>query len=843
MTSAVLSGKPNARKTCIRFDDGDAASAKLRRGSPLCKVVNNKNSNIRMAAKVSTHCPVAMIGALAMFAPLVVSADSYSLATGDSASFTDADTHTYDSVAVAGDLSIGSNTKFISTGAVSLSGGTVTIDGSSSVFGKNQSDSSITVTYSPAADGSYTKVTVQNGQLGAITIDGMSGSFYNFSGKDLTIAAENAASNAKYPDGMIPFLELKGASANFHQVQNNSSLTGLVTVVGSAISHFGHLQSWLNGSSFFKNGSFRLNVESGATLRFNAKSNRVSYNAAGCGVHVVGAGNLQFLDDYQSGTDTTKLRFRRGAALDVEGVVSFDGTGASSTGWFCFDHDDVFGHNVGTVQTGGINNGKVVLEVTNGVAVTVHDFAANREKDSLVGAGTIRIDASAAARSFAANIPATYGSGTVNAIGVAKFGANEAVLAVTNLPMLKIESGAVRITNDCFVAILSGAAGATIIADGCTVTLGSGTVSADGLSFETRNGGEFAVGADAGRTTVYGPGAIGSAIHAISGDLVFSAFGITQKYLRWTFRKTKTSPNSVWIDRLWIFDTDGNLATPSMTRASDNATTLSAGQACWVYSSATNIALDPSAVPSYQGADRLATYVLGGKLSNYNNYFKCSSPVVDPEDADSWLGIEMRLADDVKNLTGYNMMAPSKEHYPTSWTVESSDDGETWTVLDTHDDYVINPYSQYETYAWYDGVYQVATVNEHFKFSGYKSDGLSADASEAVSLQVDTGATVDLTAYTVAPQKIGGISYDVALGGGVIRGGALIAGGRIDLANFDAANPAPLSLELDGTIDIANLSSWRVFVDGVERTKYVPKYHPSTKEISLIASGLIIVVK
>ena len=781
--------------------------------------------------------------ALAVVSCVAAHAAAYEIALGDSEVFADAATHTYDSIVVAGDLLIGSNTKFVSTGAVSLSGGTVTIDGGASVFGKDQSDSSITVTFNPAPDGSYTKVTVQNGKLDATTVDGISGSCYNFSGKMLTIAAGNASSVAKYPNGLIPFLDLNGGAANFHQVQNNSSLTGLVNVAGNAVSHFGHLHSWLNGVGFFKSGNFRIDVESGATLRFDAKNNRVSYNESGCGVLVEGSGDLQFLNNYQSGTDTTKLRFRRGAVLDVAGTVSFDGTGASSTGWFCFDHDDVFGPNVGKIQTGGVNNGKVVLEVTNGVAVTVHDFAANLEKDSLVGAGTIRIDASAAARSFAANIPATYGSGTVNAIGVAKFGANEAVLAVTNLPTLKIESGAVRITNDCFVAILSGAAGATIIADGCMVTLGSGTISACGLSFETRNGGEFAVCAGAGQTTVYGPGTIGSTIHAVSGNLVFSALGVQQKYLRWIFRKAKTSPNPVWIDRLWLFDVDGNLATPSMTRVSDNTSSLSAGQACWIYSSATNITLDASASASYQGADRLATYVLGGKQSNYNNFLKCASPVVDPENADSRLGIAMRLADDAKNVTGYNMMAPDKDRYPASWTVEASDDGETWTVLDTHDDYVINPYSQYETYAWYDGVYQVATVNEHFKFSGYKSNGLAADPAEVVSLQVDYGATVDLTAYTVAPQKIGGISYDVALGGGVIRGGALIAEGRIDLANFDAANPAPLSLELDGTIDIANLSSWRVFVDGVERTKYVPKYHPSTKEISLIASGLIIVVK
>ena len=57
---------------------------------------------------------------------------------------------------------------------------------------------------------------------------------------------------------------------------------------------------------------------------------------------------------------------------------------------------------------------------------------------------------------------------------------------------------------------------------------------------------------------------------------------------------------------------------------------------------------------------------------------------------------------------------------------------------------------------------------EHFRFGGYKRDGLEADAVKALSVQVDDGASLDLTAFTVATQKIDAITIDLATGNTVI---------------------------------------------------------------------------
>ena len=127
-----------------------------------------------------------------------------------------------------------------------------------------------------------------------------------------------------------------------------------------------------------------------------------------------------------------------------------------------------------------------------------------------------------------------------------------------------------------------------------------------------------------------------------------------------------------------MFDVDGGHVTSGMTKASDNTTSsLVANTACWEYSSATNIARGTTS--SWQWEDRLK-YVVGvdDLIANMNNYFKCSSPVVDPENPDSWLGIGMRLADDAKPVTGYNVMSEDDKQYPVSWKVEVSDDGLTW---------------------------------------------------------------------------------------------------------------------------------------------------------------------
>lgn len=747
-------------------------------------------------------------------------ADDYILAAGDSATFDNGVTNKYGTLYISGDLTVSGNTWLIGTNspAAVLSGGTVTVDGKKTVFagpasgnndGKNMS-------LNPASDGKYTKITLRNGKNEAV-----SGRYYNVGAKYLSIGADTAESLAQYPDGVFHFLDIDGAGANFHRLVNNSSLTGRVTIAGN--SQLGASDGFYDG--VFYKGSFLVEVAQGATHKFNAGNQLRSYNEAGCNVKETGSGNLELYHVLNNDFTLTKMAINRGAVLDVTGTLTFDTLSwGGSVAWYAINDSNVFGPNVGKIKSGS-SNYSTVFDVARGVEIAVHDFEMKRAKDKVVGFGAIRIDASSASRKFEAVIPAAYTFGSTtyeNTITIAKSGSYDAEIVVTNLPALRVDEGTVRLTTDCVVGSLQGASGAKVIADGCTVTIASGRHMPNGLELATANGGKF-VKSDAGTAYLYGPAVFGTDLHVAEGSVVFSAYGLTQKYFRWTFTKTSPDPSPLWLGRLWIFDSDGGHAASGMSYASTPNTTasLAANKACWEYSSATNMALVPGTA-NWQALDRLS-YVLGSDdlVKNMNNFAKLESPVVDSENPDSWLGIGMRLADDAKPVTGYNVMSADSTKYPVSWKVEASDDGTTWTEIETRTDVVhVKPgYCTFYDGTPYTDLSEAEKPVEYFYFSGYKRNGLEADAAKAVSLQVDNGASVDFTAFTVAPQKIGTITVDMAAGGGTILGGAAAAGGTVVIKNagqgFTLGSALPLVL--DGLADRANLAAWSVIIDGEEK--------------------------
>ena len=784
-----------------------------------------------------------------------VRADDYVLSAGESDTIST--NVTYETITVdGGNLTVDSNAKVYGdkekSVVLTLNGGTLTIDGQNTAFGHRAAggDSRLAV-MNPGTDGKYTKVTVRNGKgTGAVT-----GDYYNFSAKTMTISAATEATLQQYPDGMFDLFDISGSGVNFFRLINDSSLTGRITVAGNCL--LGKGNGYDYGGGFFSNGNFRVELADGSKLRFNASNQMGAYNAPGTGVYVTGGGNLELMALYNTNY-TTRTMINKGAVFDTTGTITFESSwyNANFNAWFQLLDDDIFGPSVSKVQSGSDGNYGATFEVAKGVAVRVPDFEMARRRDGLIGDGTVRIDARAKARTFKANVPATYvvnqktwTPALANNITVSKFGSYEAEIVVTNLPTLKVEEGVVRLTTDCVVGCMRGASGTKVVADGCTVTILSGWHVPNGLELDTANGGKF-VKAGSGTAYLYGPSVLGTDLHVAEGGVVFSEYGLTQKYWRWTFTKTGKSPNPVWPGRVWMFDVDGGHATTGMKYSSTANTTasLAANYACWEYSSATNIARENQS--SWQWEDRLQ-YVLGidDLWKNMNNFFRCSSPVVDPENPDSWLGFGMRLADDAKPVSGYNIMPGDDKHYPVSWTVEVSDNGTEWTEVEAQSDFApVTPAYPF----FYDGE-KVSIENapavvrgkpiEYFKFSGYKRNGLEADAAKAVSLQVDNGASVDFTAFTVAPQKIGSITVDMAAGGGTILGGSAASGGTVVIKNADQGFSlgTALPLVLDGLADRSNLETWSVVVDGVEKGYRVTV--ASDGHLLVVNPGLTVIVR
>lgn len=768
-----------------------------------------------------THTRAAILAAatssFAALEALPTNAADYYLPAGETDSFSGASVTNYDSITVEGDLSISGNAQVMSTN-VTITGGTVSISGQYSALGWRTGNAS-SATIAPNAGGQYGKVTVSGGSADGFNVSGITTEWdcYNFGGKTLTIAAENEAARQRYADGVFDFLDLSGG-ANFYSVENNSSLTGRVSVAGS--SKFGKADGWCYGEGFFKKGNFLVELASGATLRFMTGNHQGSLNQANCNVRMTGAGDVVFLQSYNS----YRCSLRKGTVLDTTGTITFNSGSATVSGWYYFEDGDVFGPSAGRISTAIVSGGKdggVILEVAPGVAVTVHDLDAKRDADALAGAGAVRIDATAAARTFEANIPATFGNNNAaNTLTVAKFGAYEAIVAATNIPTLAVESGTVRLTNNCVIGTLSGADGATLIADGCTVALGDGGCFAKGLAFETANGGSF-VKTGSGNAIIYGPGSLDGTLHVADGDLAFSTYGLPQKFWRWTFMKVATSPNPLWLGRLWLFDVDGGHAAKNLSVMAGNtaASALNAGSVCWAWDSSTNLTV-AAGTADWQAAWNIQK-AFNDNFSSLNNFAKLATPVVDPGNSVSWPAVVFRRKADDKDVTGYNMMAEDSARYPVSWKVEASDDGVAWTEIETRTNVThAHPGASY----FYDGEYCTAAQTrgkpiEHFKFSGYRRNGLAADSSKAVTLQVAEDASVDLTAFTASAQKINGLTVDFAEGGGTILGGTLATSGTLTIVNAlqGFAPGSPLPLTLSGVADAANISNWTVTVDGAAK--------------------------
>ena len=185
-------------------------------------------------------------------------------------------------------------------------------------------------------------------------------------------------------------------------------------------------------------------------------------------------------------------------------------------------------------------------------------------------------------------------------------------------------------------------------------------------------------------------------------------------------------------------------------------------------------------------------------------------------------------------ITGYNLCngtGTGGGAYPSAWSVFASDDGKSWTEIDSRSGETCKTGSG--DYYTYDGGAEYGAaingikgksvaelpgvVTEHFKFSGYKGAGLEADASKAIAIQVDNGASLDLTAFTVAPQKIDGIVFDVARGGGTIHGGSIAAAGVLEIVDAGGTlnYGQPLPLVFDGVTGTENFTNWTVTVNGV----------------------------
>ena len=772
-----------------------------------------------MSGKIMTRIAavVASFAAGIMAATPAQAAGDYLLEAGESATLSTA--YTNDTMTVNGDLTVSGGIA-ISSPTINMAGGSITVLGKDTTIGEDRSgvtSTRTTLSMTNGTDGAYGMLRSHGGGV--------------VSGKGLAIYElyiQKEGSDFVSDNGYFDFMSVSNGTVNLRSAYNYSSFTGRITVAGTSAFY---RRSDRGTGGIFASGAYKIDLQDDATLTFNFGNQGGSLNNEDCVVDIGGTGTVRVVGSYESEKYIAKIN--RGAYINHSGPLSFVRIDAKRDCYFGLNDSRVIGPNVTALrQTSGTPSYLTSIAIASGSTITLcGDVEITGTRAYLTG-GRIKIDATAANRLFKCNI------NEGDSIVVEKTGANEMVVsATTNIPNLVVSAGTVRFTDDCFVSELSGAPGATLIADGCTVTIAGGGYALGGLEFATANGGSF-VKTGAGTAYLYAPGALGATLHVAEGDAVFSAIGLQQRYWRFTFTgMSGGTPAPVRLRGIYLFGSTGeweNSGIVNSTSASTNGyvtevntPVLAANTARYFVNSATNVLADTSD-PQYTSISNLKGLFDISKSGKYRPVLM--SPLVDSGNPLSYLSIEFRMNDGGNPITGYNLCngtGKKNDAYPSAWSVYASDDGETWTEVDSRSGEACDTASnKYYTYGSGGAEYVddikgkavVGVVKEHFKFSGYKSNGLEADSAKALSVQVDVGASLDLTAFTVAPQKIGGITIDLAKGGGTIHGGRIAAGGTLAIKNAAAGNLfAPMPLTFDGTSDISNLASWSVVVDGVAK--------------------------
>ncbi len=409
-------------------------------------------------------------------------------------------------------------------------------------------------------------------------------------------------------------------------------------------------------------------------------------------------------------------------------------------------------------------------------------------------------------------------------------------LIVTNtpyFPAMRVEKGTVHFKDgDCTLDSLSIWHGATVVVDGCTLTLNE---LADGEnSFSCVNGGRvvehirssgaenrFAadgvsafVKAGAGTTMLYqSSSALAADVHVAGGTLALARCGTTNHWLRFSFTGMNYD-SSFQLSEMLLMDAAGNRVdgggwtvritsgvgegtdgSPVANAAADCAPQDMAPQSVWA-SDHSWILSEPSG--GYR--DRTPSAIFDGQSwtrLRYNSKATTESPKV----------FVVRVPANTAETYQYNFRTGySGTTHPSAWKVETSPDGINWTESDSHSN--VAPPSG--TQAFYN-------YGDHYRLTCGR-DG-AAGLAPSANVQVDRGATLDCSRVT-GGQTLANLTVDCAAGegDGTFVNVAFAAAGTLRLVNLPAGTNLDnyeLPLVFTDAAGTENVRTWTVLVDGV----------------------------
>ena len=274
-----------------------------------------------------------------------------------------------------------------------------------------------------------------------------------------------------------------------------------------------------------------------------------------------------------------------------------------------------------------------------------------------------------------------------------------------------------------------------------------------------------------------------------------------------------------------LWDEDGNLLSKDLTKYSLNSkvTCLPKGGTTCAVTNGLSITKDWENAYAYKKTDGVIPDEVNPVQTAYfrvkmtastsgNLYPKASEP-------DTWLRYVIRPAEGTKPAACYDFKAEETSSHANhgmemkAFGMDGSPDGVHWVEISATNR-VTADWGSYGN--WHSTRSSTRTKNDGFRLSATRdSEHVIADLPV---VSVAEGAVLDVEPE--AGVTVSGIAYDVANGGGTVKGVTFAANGTVAVVgNVDLGKTTSMPMAFESVSDLANVSSWTPWVNGVEKRK------------------------
>lgn len=689
-----------------------------------------------------------------------------------------------------------------------------------------------------------------------------------------TVAADAVAGE----DGYVDCARIEaGSTLAPDKFQNNNANPARIVFAGKDATIADDRTAWY--LTMFTKGPVVLQDETGDGIRIGQltptdyAATGHGINAADVSVRFLGAGDVTFAWRYGWASGRQPWTINRGLSIETTSAVIFS---CNYGGQYTINGDAVLADSVTGVTVQGAPNNTAedaacYLQVNSGYTLRAKNLTANLATRGRVrGSGTIEMGADDSDGTFDALVRG-------NTLTLRKIGAGALTVgaSVTNIPSLNVAGGSVQCTTSFSVGTATIAEGASLVVDRALVTVG--TIDAASLNrivglnggrvvvkkaipaggkVELRdavpdNAGVEYVTEGVGTAVIFGGTCPSAALHAKGGVVKFSSYGLTDRFLRLTFKRTwgwlnysgvRQAPDYLRLIEFAFYDPDGTRIFSDPSNVYDVSAVATGSKKPEELTGLCAMAQEGTVFSSTGGdTHKSLTGLFNHTFLGWYPYFQ-TVKLDDTAFADGKFErfyFHSRTSDPV--IHGYNIASPVGAALPRTWTIEASPDGTdgSWYVVSDAVDYK-NGFLRDE--GWLNGVrYEGAGTADQglcMVFTNYVSAGVSPNV-RAVSVEVEDGATIDFANVTDG-QPVNRIAYDLTTGGGVINAAKLAPEGVFELSAKPTKNEG-LQLRLTNVTDGENIGNWVVKAGGVTLRKQLQIGADGTVEF--VRKGMMLIFR